>query len=195
MPPADRTAWERLGRLLTERRTQISPRYANRRAFAADREMNWRTLHDIEQAKRDNFKPETMRAFETAYMLAPGSLDRVLAGGDLEPAPDPRPAPLRAVPPSRASGPVAIGILFGMLDRHPDDDDLAAEILAAIVPLVPDDDTLAAIVEVGLRRGRTPVDVAGEVREWLTYLDRADGNPENGASAGLPGNAGRLKEW
>lgn len=87
MPPADRTAWERLGRLLTGRRAQISPRYANRRAFAADREMNWRTLHDIEGAKRDNFRPETMRAFEAAYMLAPGSLDRALAGGDLEPLP------------------------------------------------------------------------------------------------------------
>jgi hypothetical protein len=93
MPPADRTAWARLGRLLAERRVQISPRYANRRAFAADREMNWRTLHDIELAKRDNFRPDTMRAFEAAYMLAPGSLDRALAGGDLEPLP-----PLRAVP-------------------------------------------------------------------------------------------------
>jgi hypothetical protein len=98
MPPADRTAWERLGRLLSERRTQISPRYANRRAFAADREMNWRTLHDIEQAKRDNFGPATMRAFETAYMLAPGSLARTLADGDLEPLPPaapPEPEPER----------------------------------------------------------------------------------------------------
>jgi AcrR family transcriptional regulator len=89
MPPADRTAWERLGKLLADRRAQISPRYANRRAFAADREMNWRTLHDVELAKRDNFRPETMRAFEAAYMLVPGSLDRVLAGGDLEPLPPP----------------------------------------------------------------------------------------------------------
>jgi hypothetical protein len=51
--------------------------------------MNWRTLHDIEAAKRDNFRPETMRAFEAAYMLAPGSLDRALTGGDLEPLPPP----------------------------------------------------------------------------------------------------------
>lgn len=87
MPPADRTAWARLGRLLAERRVQISPRYANRRLFAGEREMNWRTLHDIELAKRGNFRPETMRAFEAAYMLVPGSLDRVLAGGDLEPLP------------------------------------------------------------------------------------------------------------
>ena len=100
MPPADRTAWARLGRLLAERRVQISPRYANRRLFAADREMNWRTLHDIELAKRDNFRPDTMRAFEAAYMLVPGSLDRTLADGELEPLPPPRaaapePAPAR----------------------------------------------------------------------------------------------------
>ena len=93
MPPADRTARERLGRLLAERRAQISPRYANRRAFAADREMNWRTLYDIEAARRDNFRPETMRAFEAAYMLAPGSLGRTLAGGELEPLPPASPAP------------------------------------------------------------------------------------------------------
>jgi hypothetical protein len=98
MPPADRTARERLGRLLAGRRAQISPRYANRRAFAADREMNWRTLHDIELAKRDNFRPETMRAFESAYMLVPGSLDRTLAGGELEPLPPAVAAPPPAPP-------------------------------------------------------------------------------------------------
>jgi hypothetical protein len=85
--PADRNTRERAGHLLAARRAQLSPRYANRRVFAAERGMNWRTLHDIEHAKRDNFRPETLRAFETAYALVPCSLDRTLAGGDLEPLP------------------------------------------------------------------------------------------------------------
>jgi hypothetical protein len=88
MPSADQDARIRLGQLLTGRRAQISARYKNRREFAADTGLNWRLLYDVEQAKRDNFRPETLRAFESAYHLAPGSIDRVLAGGDLEPLPD-----------------------------------------------------------------------------------------------------------
>ena len=118
MPPADRTAWARLGRLLAERRVQISPRYANRRAFAADREMNWRTLHDVEAAKRTNFTPQTMRAFEAAYMLAPGSLERTLAGGELEPLPTQPPAPKLAVAPSLPPA----GRLAEWLTSLPDED-------------------------------------------------------------------------
>lgn len=98
MPPADQSAWKRAGRMLAARRVQISPRYANRRTFAAETGMNWRTLHDVELAKRDNFRPETLRAFETAYRLAPGSLARTLEGGELEPLPVPRIAPVPAPP-------------------------------------------------------------------------------------------------
>lgn len=95
--PASREDWGRVGALLIERRIGISPRYANRRAFADDTGMNWRMLYDAENGKRATFKPETVRAFEAAYRLAPGSLERTLAGGPLEPAPapPPRPAPVR----------------------------------------------------------------------------------------------------
>ncbi len=91
MPPGDLTAWERAGPMLAARRAQLSPRYANRREFARDTGLNWRTLHDAERARRANFKDETLRAFENAYRLVPGSLDRTLAGGGLEPAPAPEP--------------------------------------------------------------------------------------------------------
>lgn len=122
MPPADSSAWGRVGRLLASRRVQISARYANRRTFAAERGMNWRTLHDIEHAKRDNFRPETMRAFESAYMLVPGSLDRTLAGSDLEPLPPPQ---LVTTPPG-GDGDPAGDILQGLMDRYPDDHVLKA---------------------------------------------------------------------
>lgn len=103
MPPtdqsADKSAWERLGRLLADRRVQIAPRYRNKNLFAAEREINRRMLWQVESGDRDNYRPDTIRAIEVAYMLAPGAIDRALAGGDLEPAPEP-PRPHSAPPPS-----------------------------------------------------------------------------------------------
>src|SRR5580700_11065336 len=99
MPPVDRDAWIRLGQLLAGRRAQIHARYKNRRLFAAETGINWRLLYDMEHAKRDNFRPKTLSAFETAYQLVPGSIERVLAGGDLEPLPD---APRIAAVPDHA---------------------------------------------------------------------------------------------
>lgn len=162
MPPEDRTAWKRVGHLLAERRSQISPRYANRRAFAADREMNWRTLHDIELAKRDNFKPETMRAFEAAYLLIPGSLDRALAGGDLEPLPAaPSSFPLRPVPAVPPGSP-AEEILASLLDRYLDD---------------------PVVQAIGAQRKR-PRMVVEEILEWLDIQEERAGRRGSGTSAG-----------
>jgi hypothetical protein len=167
MPPADRTAWERLGRMLAERRTQISPRYANRRAFAADREMNWRTLHDIEHAKRTNFKPETMRAFEAAYLLVPGSLDRALDGGGLEPLPA-APVPLRPAPeaPSVTHGSPAEEILANLLARYPDDK-IITDVLGSQV-----------------REGKPARVIVNEILGWLDFLESKAEHPQNGTSAG-----------
>ena len=83
--PTDQDARAHLGRLLAARRVELDPRYRNRRTFAADTGMGWRTLYDIEMARRDNFTSGTLRAFESAYRLVPGSLDRF--DGELEPLP------------------------------------------------------------------------------------------------------------
>jgi hypothetical protein len=104
MPPS-RKDWERVGPMLAERRVQISARYANRRAFADDVGLNWRTLYDAEYGKRATFRAETIRAFESAYRLVPGSLARTLAGGDLEPAPP----SLAAAVPLSGSGALTVG--------------------------------------------------------------------------------------
>jgi hypothetical protein len=178
MPPADRTAWERLGRLLAERRTQISPRYANRRAFAADREMNWRTLHDVEAAKRDNFTPQTMRAFEAAYLLAPGSLERTLAGGELEPLPPP---PRPELVPSPPPGPLPPGALVRWLA---DSDDRVIERMVSRDPEV-----LKKIWELPGPDGRP---MAREKRIAMLAVVLADDDPASGearqGNAGLPSN-------
>lgn len=92
MPPGEDGPWERAGKLLVQRRTDMDPRYRNRRLFAEERGVNWRLLHDIERAKRTNFEPETLAAIESAYRLSPGNIERMLAGAGLEPLPDAAPA-------------------------------------------------------------------------------------------------------
>lgn len=82
-----RPAWERLGRLLIERRARLNPRYATRKVFAAEASLNLGLIRDIETAQRDTFTPSTLATLEQAYQLAPGAIGRALAGGELEETP------------------------------------------------------------------------------------------------------------
>jgi hypothetical protein len=120
MPPYPAGSWERLGELLVHRRVEIDLRYRNRQLFADERGLNWRLLYDIERAKRTNFEPETKAAIEVAYMLAPGSVDRVLAGGELEPqsAPDPAAPRERPLPPILADAPEEVRGYRAVLDAE-----------------------------------------------------------------------------
>ena len=88
-------AWTRLGELLMRRRIELDPRYRNRRAFTADRAVEYRIVNDIELGRRENYEPGTIAALEAAYAVTPGSFGRVLEGGELEP----QRTPLRIVPP------------------------------------------------------------------------------------------------
>lgn len=82
MPKHASEAWKRLGNLLVARRIDLNVTYRNRRAFAADTNLDYRVLYDIERARRDNYTDSTLAAIEKAYKWAPGSIQRVL-GGDL----------------------------------------------------------------------------------------------------------------
>ncbi|MFI6883431.1 hypothetical protein [Streptosporangium canum] len=82
MDAESRPKWQRLGKLLAERRARIDPRYATRKVFAAEVGVGHAVLRDIEIAARDNFTAPTIAAIEAAYRWAPGSIERVLAGGD-----------------------------------------------------------------------------------------------------------------
>lgn len=85
MRSASHARWQRLGELLVQRRIELAPRYRERTVFAAEHDLDWRLLHDIERGKRETFKPETLAAIEVAYQWQRGSIQAVLAGGD--PAP------------------------------------------------------------------------------------------------------------
>lgn len=105
MPPEDQSAWERLGKLLAGRRIEIGARYKNKNLFAEERQINRRMLWQVESGERDTYRTDTLRAIEAAYALVPGSLERTLAGGDLEPAalqPDAPSSPRLAAVPEHA---------------------------------------------------------------------------------------------
>lgn len=85
MDAAARPAWERLGRLLATRRAQLDPRYRIRKVFAEESGLNYGLVRDIELAVRDSYKATTIAAVERAYAWGPGSIERVLAGGDPTP--------------------------------------------------------------------------------------------------------------
>lgn len=87
MDAQTRPAWERLGRLLIERRARLNPRYATRKVFAEEASLNLGLIRDIETAQRDTFTPASIASLEQAYQLAPGAIGRALAGGELEEAP------------------------------------------------------------------------------------------------------------
>ena len=94
--------WQRLGALLIQRRTALSPRFHNRGAFCEATGLKYRLVYDIEEARRTNFGTSTLAAIEAAYQLAPGTIARVLSGGDLDITPAPRRldnAPPRRLPP------------------------------------------------------------------------------------------------
>jgi len=66
-PPADESAWTRLGRLLADRRIQLAARYRNKTLFSQERQIHRRMLWAIESGGRDTYTPDTIRVIEAAY--------------------------------------------------------------------------------------------------------------------------------
>jgi hypothetical protein len=83
-------AGKRLGDLLVRRRIELNPAWRSRKAFAAEHQLQYRIINDLENGIRFNFEPATIAAAESAYKLAPGSLRHTLAGGQLEETPSAR---------------------------------------------------------------------------------------------------------
>jgi hypothetical protein len=77
-------AWQRLGSVLASRRGQLGYGFRQRAAFAEANELRLsaRTLQRLEGAERDAYPKETLAVAETMYRLAPGSIVRVLRGGE-----------------------------------------------------------------------------------------------------------------
>lgn len=84
MSTADQHARKRLGRLLAARRIELGARYRNKNLFAEERDINRRMLWRLESGADGNYRGDTLRGAESAYMLVPGSLDRSLESGEME---------------------------------------------------------------------------------------------------------------
>ena len=79
----DKAARKRLGRLLTQARVELDPRYKNRALFSRERGINYRVAQDAENAASDVGGDVAMRMFiSRAYGWTPDSFDVVLAGGE-----------------------------------------------------------------------------------------------------------------
>jgi hypothetical protein len=79
----DKAARQRLGRLLTQARVELDPRYRNRALFARERGINYRLAQDAENAATEVGGDYATRvAISLAYGWTPDSFDAVLAGGD-----------------------------------------------------------------------------------------------------------------
>jgi hypothetical protein len=75
-------SWQRLAEKLIERRVAIDPRYSNRRLFCDERGIDYRTVSDLERARRDNYGRPMLAKVEVAYKWAAGSVRQILEGGD-----------------------------------------------------------------------------------------------------------------
>lgn len=92
-------AWQRVGRLLIQRRVQLSKRYRVRKVFARERGITDKTAQEIENAYRTTFSEEMIAAIESAYEIASGSFEKALADPDMTEFPDRAgDGELRAVP-------------------------------------------------------------------------------------------------
>lgn len=75
-------AWERLGRLLEERRGELNPDWANRAQFLRDTGMNKKLIERLELARLDSYRPATLAKVSVAYGWTADSIRRILSGGE-----------------------------------------------------------------------------------------------------------------
>jgi hypothetical protein len=80
-------AWKRLGEALEQRRGQLGYGYRQRGKFARERGSNLsvKTLARLERGERGDYPPDTIAAAEALYGWEPGSIARVLNGGEAVP--------------------------------------------------------------------------------------------------------------
>jgi hypothetical protein len=119
-------AWKRLGDVLEARRGQLGYGFRQREKFLEDRggpPPSLKTLARLERGERASYPPGTVTRLESMYEWAPGSFERVLAGGDPVPLEGP-PPPVPRIPFAPADVPEgdpkddAAGRLFSGDTRH-----------------------------------------------------------------------------
>jgi hypothetical protein len=81
-------AWHRLGRLLERRRGELGYGYRQRARFVMERGggmISVNTISRLEKGERCSYPESTVGTVESMYQWAPGSVERVLVGGEPSP--------------------------------------------------------------------------------------------------------------
>jgi hypothetical protein len=81
-------AWRRLGRMLERRRGELGYGFRQRARFARERGggmISVKTISRLENGERASYPESTVGTVEAMYQWSPGSVERVLTGGDPNP--------------------------------------------------------------------------------------------------------------
>lgn len=164
----DTSAWQRLAAKLTERRATLRPEWSERTTFARDTGLSYRSISDLETARRDNYKASWLVKVEKAYEWEPGSIQSVLAGGEpAERGSTPTPLPQKGSSQS-ASAPEYDGERVGPDDLlHADERLLWRDEARGRRYWLVDKDDASVNVEYLFEPGETPEQVVDDLRDLL----------------------------
>lgn len=88
-------AWRRLGRMLERRRGELGYGFRQRARFARDcggGQISVKTISRLENGERDSYPESTIGKVEAIYRWPPGSVEKVLGGGEPVPLPPSSPS-------------------------------------------------------------------------------------------------------
>jgi len=99
-------AWRRLGRALERRRGQLGYGFRQRGRFARDNgdKLSAKTLARLEHGERTGYPLATLALVDAMYGWVPGSVERVLKGGEPEPIPEAGPGQFPDIDPADYAG-------------------------------------------------------------------------------------------
>jgi hypothetical protein len=160
-------AWTRLGRMLERRRGELGYGFRQRARFARERGagmLSVKTISRLENGERDSYPESTVGTVEAMYQWRPGSVERVLAGGEpilhlphlAAPAPDRNPITMADASPTPGER-IASWVYVRMKQRGYGDDVIHQFLDAEGLPREPS--TVSAVGRIANATGATPAEV------------------------------------
>lgn len=171
-------AWQRLGKMLQERRGQLGYGYRQRGRFLQERgglnAPSGKMLSRLENGKFFGFPDETIAALERLYGYEPGSFEAILRGSE--------PVPVNETP--AGSSPRPMQPVLRAVPSPDSDTDPAESLLAALVKEYGEgddqDSNVVRLLANQLGHGKPAATIVREIREWLRVIGLTE---RNGTSA------------
>jgi hypothetical protein len=157
-------AWRRLGRMLERRRGELGYGFRQRARFARERgggTISVKTISRLENGERASYPESTVGTVESMYQWSPGSVERVLTGGEPNPvllAPGPDRNPIASATASPTPGErMATWVYVRMKQRGYGDDVIHQFLDAEGLPREPS--TVSAVGRIANATGATAAEV------------------------------------